>query len=181
MPRPPRPHFLSVFGLCLSQHLSLYLSLSVFLHLPVTGLIVASFFFKFVLSIAPLISPISARRVFIHVCSDVPAWDWGRTFLWQCHSRSALRPELQSHQARILSGIFWICDDISAQTFRREEISLPLISLMGRLSPRNRQSLCPKRCPGLFFLNFIRIFNPQNLQQQNSIFHTQNLRWLHHR
>lgn len=177
MPRPPRPRFLSVFGLCLSQHLSIYLSLSVFHHLPATGLIVATFFFKFVLSISPLISPISARRVFIHVCSDVPAWDWGRTFLWQCHSRSALWPELQSHQARIQSGIFWICDDISAERFRREEISLSLINLMGRLSPHNRQSRCPKCSP--FF--FMCLFNPQNLQQQNSVFHNQNLRWLHHR
>lgn len=106
--------------------------------------------FLFVLSISPLISSISARCVFIHVCSDVPIWDLGRTFLWQCHSHLPLWPDLQSLQARIQSGIFWMCDDISAERFKKEEISLTLINLMGRLSPHKRQNLYPRSSAWLF-------------------------------
>lgn len=50
MPRPSRPHFLSVFWLRLSHHLSIYLSWSVF---P-PFLIVATFFLKFALSVSHL-------------------------------------------------------------------------------------------------------------------------------
>lgn len=49
-----------------------------------------------------------------------PFGDSGGTFLWQRHSRSALWPDLKSHQAEIQSGIFRICDDISAERLRRE-------------------------------------------------------------
>lgn len=112
MPHPPRPQFLTI--VLLRLYLFILISISC------------------IISISHLISPVSGRRrIFLCVCSDVPVWDRAGTFLWRCHSRSALWPRLQSHQARIWSGIFHICEDILAERFRGEEISLLLISLMG--------------------------------------------------
>lgn len=108
---------------------------------------------------SPLVSSTSPCLVSIHVCSDVPIWDSDRTFLWQCHSHSALWPDPQSHQARIRSGVFRICGDIPAERFRGETTASD--QLNGEIfSPTSVEISPPESCPWLLF-----VFNLQIPQQ----------------
>lgn len=119
MPRPPRHNFLFVFLLvaqCTSpfiyphQYISLFLSLA--------SLLKPSFcsfhLFSHLLS-SPLMSSFMLTLMFLF---GIQAW----TFPWQCRSRLALLPDLQSHQGKMQSWKFWIYNDMSTVRFRRENL-----------------------------------------------------------
>lgn len=126
MRRPPRPHFLSVFWLHLSQHLSTYLSSSVFLHLPVTGLIVKAFFLGSALSGSPLVSPaVSSFMLALMFLFGIQA---------EHSSDSVTLVRLRGLTSSHIRPKFRLEYFVSAATsLQREKKSLPLINLMGRL------------------------------------------------
>lgn len=128
MPRPPRPRFLSVFSFFHTTSI-FYLSSSVF---P------ASF-----PPSRPIATVFPRRRFPPFAFAPMSPFGTGPEHSSDSVTLARLpRPELESHQARIWSGTFHICEDILAERFSGDIAACDQLN-GGRTSPLGH-SLYPK-------------------------------------